>query len=270
MGAAAICDAWRDVRTPVIGMLHLPPLPGSPRYDGRPVDELAQSVLADARALEAGGVHGLMLENFGDVPFFKDQAPRETLTAMTALAAAVRGVSGLPLGINVLRNDGRSALAIAAAVGAAYIRVNVLTGATVTDQGIIEGQAAELMRYRAALRAEGIKVLADIQVKHAAPLVARPIDQEVDELIGRGLADGLIVSGWGTGAPTDPQQIAAAKSAAGETPVFVGSGVTEATAPALAQHADGFIVGTYFKHDGQLARPVDPARVEGLLSGLAT
>jgi len=268
MGAAAICESWRGVGAPVIGMLHLPALPGSPRYDQQPIAAITQRVLADAAALESGGAHGLMLENFGDVPFFKDDVGKETVAAMTALAAAVRGASALPLGINVLRNDGCAALAVAQAAGAAFIRINVLTGATVTDQGVIGGSAARLMRYRNAIGAQQVKVLADVQVKHAAPLVDRPLEQEADELIGRGLADGLIVSGWGTGAPTDPAQLAAVKAAAGAAPVFVGSGVTASTARALSAQADGFIVGTHFIRDAQMYQPVDPARVRALLAEL--
>src|SRR3954466_6562310 len=131
---------WSSVRKPVIGMLHLPPLPGSPQFtaaDGP--DALREIVLRDADALAAGGIHGLMLENFGDVPFYPGRVPAHTVAVMTALAADVRQRFGeLPLGINVLRNDGQSALAIAAAVGAHFIRVNILCGAGLTGQGIIQ------------------------------------------------------------------------------------------------------------------------------------
>ncbi len=267
MGATGICEQWRDVPKPVIGMIHLPALPGSPAFAGD-MGAIRDAVLADCRALETGGVHGLMIENFGDVPFHKGRVGAQTVAAMSVLAAAVRDATRLPLGINVLRNDGRSALAIAAAVGAQFIRVNVLTGATVTDQGLIEGIAAGLMRDRRALHAGHVKVLADVQVKHAAPLVARPIAEEVDELIHRGLADGIIVSGWGTGAPTDPEAVARVKQAAGDTPVFVGSGATAETVDALSPFADGFIVGTSFKHHGRVDGAVDPARVKALVSRL--
>ncbi|NBC10843.1 MAG: BtpA/SgcQ family protein [Planctomycetes bacterium] len=267
MSLGAICESWRDVPQPVIGMVHLRPLPGAPGYAGD-LDAVAEAALADARALEVGGVHGLMIENFGDAPFFKGRVGAETVAAMTAVAAAVRQAVRVPIGINVLRNDGRSALAVAAAVGAAFIRVNVLTGATLTDQGIIEGEAAELLRARKALGAEAVAVLADVQVKHAAPLVQRPLEEDVDELIGRGGAAGLIVSGWGTGAPTDPGVVQRVKAAAGDTPVFIGSGATSANVAPLAPHADGFIVGTGFKRDGVVHAAVDPARVEAFVAKL--
>ncbi len=267
MSVAGLCEDWRGVAKPVVGMIHLPALPGSSGFGGG-LDGIRRLVLSEARSLEAGGVHALMIENFGDVPFHKGRVGAETVAAMSVMASAVRQATRLPLGINVLRNDGLSAMAIAQAVGAQFIRVNVLTGAMLTDQGMIEGIAADLLRYRASLGAEHIKVLADVQVKHAAPMVSRPIEEEVDELIHRGLADGLIVSGWGTGTPTDPAAVALVKSVAGDVPVFVGSGTTAETVAALAEHADGFIVGTHFKGDGEVANPVDPGRVEALVAQL--
>ncbi len=255
---------WASVRKPVIGMLHLPPLPGSPGYQGDPGSLLAH-VLRDAIALRDGGVHGLMLENFGDVPFFTDSVPTHTVTHMTAIAKGVRDEIDLPLGINVLRNDGISALAIAHAVGADYIRVNVLSGACLTDQGVITGRAAELMRYRQQIGADHIRVLADVRVKHAAPLADRPLGEEVDELVQRAAAEGVIVSGVGTGHPTDPQLVRQVKQSAPDTPVFIGSGATPDTLADLMPHADGFIVGSYFKESGQLDRPVDPGRVRAFL-----
>src|SRR2546430_14170914 len=160
---------WPAATEPVIGMLHLPPLPGSPAYDlAGGMAALREAVLRDADALAAGGIHALMLENFGDVPFYPGRVPAHTVAAMTALAADVRQrFPELPLGINVLRNDGQSALAIAAAVGAHFIRVNVLCGARVADQGLLQGIAHDLLRDRALLRAQHVKIFADIDVKHS-------------------------------------------------------------------------------------------------------
>ena len=262
-----LCPAWANVPKPVIGMIHLPALPGSPGYRGD-VTSIREHILCDARLLRDGGVHGLMLENFGDVPFFADSVPTHTVTHMTALAQAVKDEVDLPLGINVLRNDGMSALAVAHAVGAEYIRVNVLSGACLTDQGVITGKAAELMRYRQQIGADTIKVLADVRVKHAAPLADRPLNEEVDELVQRAAAEGVIVSGIGTGHPTDPQLVRQVKELAPDTPVFIGSGATPETLKALSPHADGFIVGSYFKAGGQLDQPVDPARVKAFLRAI--
>lgn len=263
----SLCPAWSGIPRPVIGMLHLPALPGSPGFAGD-LDAVRRHVLRDAQTLRAGGVHGLMIENFGDVPFYRDSVPTHTVTHMTALALAVQQSVDLPLGINVLRNDGLSALAVAHAVGAAYIRVNVLSGACLTDQGVITGKAAELMRYRKQIGADGVKVLADIRVKHAAPLAERPLDEEVDELVKRAAADGVIVSGTGTGRPTDPGQVAEVKRLAGGAPVLIGSGATPETLAQLAG-ADGFIVGSGFKPGGDTSQPIEQSRVEAFMAALA-
>jgi uncharacterized protein len=251
-------------RPVVIGMLHLPALPGAPLSRLR-LNEITDRMLTDARALQQGGVDGLMIENFGDVPFFKSAVPPIVIAAITSVAQRVRDAVDLPLGINVLRNDGCSALSIAHAVGAAYIRVNVLSGARVTDQGTIEGISADLLRLRASLGAQDVKILADVDVKHSAALAPRAIEDELDDTIHRGLADAVIVSGAGTGKKTDLEKLATVKSRAGHTPVFVGSGVDLATAADLARIADGLIVGTSIKRDGKVNNPVDPSRVEQLV-----
>src|SRR4051812_32156631 len=163
---------WSNVSKPLVGMLHLPALPGAPRCEGG-VRGIVDSVLRDADALAAGGVHGLMLENFGDVPFFPGRVPAHVVAHMTALAVAVRRRFDLPLGVNVLRNDGQSALAVAHAAGAQFVRVNVLCGARVADQGVLAAIAHDLLRDRAMLGAAGVKILADVDVKHSAPLARR-------------------------------------------------------------------------------------------------
>jgi len=174
----------------------------------------------------------------------------------------------VPIGVNVLRNDGCAALAIAHAVGASFIRVNVLCGARVTDQGVIQGIAHELMRDRARLGAANVKVFADVDVKHSAPLAPRPIAEEVADTVERGLADAVIVSGTGTGRPTDLEQLKAVKQSAGATPVFVGSGATMETIGAYVRHADGLIIGSAFKVDGQANNVVDAGRVRALMSAV--
>ncbi len=255
---------WTTVAAPVIGMLHLPPLPGSPRSRLSHV-ELLRFVLADAQTLAVGGVHALMLENFGDTPFYPGRVPAETVAAMTWLAAAVRREVPLPLGINVLRNDGQSALAIAHAVGAAFIRVNVLCGARVTDQGLLTGIAHDLLRDRARLGAD-VQILADVNVKHSAPLAPRPLEVETKELFERAGAGGIIVTGLGTGQATSPTDVQRVAAAAGSVPVLVGSGVDTASIGSYFPHASGFIVGSSLKTDGQIDMPVDPQRVIELMS----
>ncbi len=262
---------WRRSSGPVvIGMVHLLPLPGSPRYGGD-AKAVTDAALRDAAALAEGGVQGIMIENFGDVPFYPGTVPPEVVAHMSVTVARLRETVGaqMPLGVNVLRNDGCSALAVAQAAGASFVRVNVLCGARVADQGVIQGIAHELLRKRAALGAGAIRVFADVDVKHSAPLAGREaaLEDEVADTLGRGLADALIVSGSGTGRDTDPEHVRRAKAAAGAAaPVFVGSGVTLDTIARFLPHADGFIVGTWFKRDGRIEHPVEVGRVRELVT----
>lgn len=261
----------------LVGMLHAPALPGSPRYAGD-WEALRSFVRRDAAVLAEAGVHGVMLENFGDTPFFKGRAPAEVVACLTRLAVEVKSeIGSIPLGINVLRNDGESALAVAVASGAQMVRVNVLSGAVVTDQGIIEGDAARLLRRRREMGAEGVSVWADARVKHAAPFGAgwRPLSEEIEELIQRGGAGGVIVSGSGTGKPTDLDDLAQARAAidglgaSDPAGLWVGSGATAASVASLLQWADGVIVGTGLKCDGKVEAAVDPKRVKDLVQAVS-
>ena len=170
----------------------------------------------------------------------------------------------MPVGVNVLRNDGRAALAAAVAADCDFVRVNVLCGARVTDQGVIEGIAADLLRDRRMFGAEHVQVWADVDVKHSTPLSPRPLEEEVADTLKRGLADALIVSGGGTGLPTDPAKLARVKAAAGVAPVLVGSGASLETLGELTPHADGLIVGTALQRDGR----IDADRVRAFASRL--
>lgn len=247
---------------PVIGMLHAPALPGSPGNQ-LSLGAIRDFVLRDAEALAAGGAGGLILENFGDVPFYRNRVPPHTVAYLSVLAHAVRLAFPLPLGINVLRNDGHAALAVAAASGAAFVRVNVYTGARLTDQGILQGEAHELQRYRRMLGAK-VLVFADVAVKHSAPIGARNLADEVEDTVERGLADAVIVSGAGTGKRTPMEEVRIAKAAT-RAPVLVGSGVDADNAAEVLATADGIIAGTALKVDGRTANPVDPARVTAFL-----
>lgn len=253
---------------PVVGMVHLPPLPGSPRFDGDR-QAIADRARADAAALAEGGVDAVMVENFGDAPFYTDDVPKSVVAAMTDLARTVRETVDLPVGVNVLRNDAEAALAVAAATGASFVRVNVHTGARVTDQGIIEGRAPETMRLRERLDAD-VAVLADLDVKHSAPLADEAYDSEsMADTVERGLADGVVVSGSATGqqaALSDVEAAVARRDELGlETPVFVGSGVTAETVGDYLDVADGVIVGTALKDGPRPSDPVDPAAVRSLV-----
>jgi membrane complex biogenesis BtpA family protein len=187
---------------------------------------------------------------------------------MTALACAVRRQVDLPLGINVLRNDALTALAVAHAAGGAFIRVNVLCGARLTDQGLIQGRAHELLRLRRQLAADSIRILADLAVKHSAPLADRPLTEEAEETLDRGLADGLIVSGPSTGRPPQPEQLTILRQARPDAILLVGSGIAADNASQFTAHADAVIVGSAWQRDGRAGNPVVAERVRELLSRL--
>ena len=203
-----------------------------------------------------GGVDGVILENYGDAPYFPGRVPPHTVSCLTRLALEVRGLASLPLGINVLRSDGIAALAVAAAVGAEFIRVNVYTGVRVSGEGLIQGEAHQLQRYRRELGVD-VKIFADVDVKHSTGLGAVDLADEVTETILRGRADAVIVSGKATGSETRLDDLRLAKAAAGPVPVLAGSGVTRATVADTLRWADGAIVGTGFKVGGVTDNPVD-------------
>ena len=251
----------------VIGVIHLPPLPGSPRYQGD-TQSLVERVRHDAEALASGGVDAVIVENFGDSPFCPESVSALTISHFTVLAHLIAGWTKLPMGINVLRNDACSALAIAHATGSAFIRVNILTGARVTDQGVIQGKAHELLRLRSQLAPREIQIFADIDVKHSAPLAVRPLEEEAAETLFRGGADGLIVSGTGTGKETSVETMRTVRKASLHHPLFVGSGVTEQNARSYLPEASGFIIGTYFKSEGRTENAVDATRVKRFMASI--
>jgi membrane complex biogenesis BtpA family protein len=248
-----------NTTNPIIGVVHLAPLPTSPRWGGslKTVIERAEQ---EATALAAGGVDGLIVENFFDAPFCKQQVDPAVVSAMTLIVDRVKNLVVLPIGINVLRNDAKSAMAIATCVNARFIRVNVLTGVMATDQGIIEGQAHALLRYRREL-GSSVGILADVLVKHARPLGTPNLTTAVQDTIERGLADGVILSGWATGSPPSLEDLELASAAARGTPVLIGSGANWDNIGQLMKAADGVIVASSLKRHGKITEPVDPIRV---------
>jgi uncharacterized protein len=242
----------------VIGMVHLAPLPGAPLYGGS-LEAVVERALADAASLAGGGVDAIAIENFGDRPFRRNRVDPETIAAMTRVVAEIARAVSMPFGVNVLRNDALAALAVAAATGAAFIRVNVHVGAMVTDQGVIEGEAAETLRRRGVLAPE-VLIFADHDVKHATPLGLHDPLQSARDLRLRGLADALVVSGKETGAAADPARLELLRRALPDAPLLIGSGLTAENARTFAA-ADGAIVGTSVKRGGNVEAPVDRERV---------
>jgi uncharacterized protein len=247
----------------LIGVVHLSALPGAPRFGGD-LDVVLELARSDARALVQGGVDALIVENFGDVPFFPGVVPPETVAGMTLAVNEVGQLAGdLPVGVNVLRNDARAALGICAVTGASFVRVNVHSGAAVTDQGVVEGDAANTVRERARICPD-VAILADVHVKHASPLGGESVAEAAADTLARGLADAVIVTGSGTGRPPSREVLAHVRRTIRDGRLLVGSGVTDANFERLLEVADGAIIGSWFKRNGDVAEPVDPSRVERL------
>ncbi|MCU0984808.1 MAG: BtpA/SgcQ family protein [Acetobacteraceae bacterium] len=256
-------------RRAVIGVVHLAPLPGAPRDEGRPMAETLAAALTDAARYATGGVDGLIVENHGDIPFAKpeDLGP-ETAAAMAVIADAVRRETGLPIGINVLANAPVQALAVAKASGARFIRVNQFANAYVANEGFMEGRAGEVMRYRARLHARDVHVFADVHVKHGAHAITA--DRSLGEL-ARDVeffdADVAIATGQRTGDSATMEELRAI-AAGTALPVAVGSGVTPANVGEILTVADAVIVASWLKRDGVWWNPVDAGRVAAFMDAV--
>jgi uncharacterized protein len=251
---------------PIVGVVHLMPLPTSARWGGS-LNAVIDRAEQEAVALISGGVDGIIIENFFDAPFPKSCVDPAVVSAMTTIVTRLMELVSVPIGINVLRNDSLSAMAIASCTGAAFIRVNVLSGVMATDQGLIEGCAHELLRYRRELGSD-VKIWADVLVKHAHPLSSSDLTTAVCETIDRGLADAVILSGLATGHPPRIDDLKLAKAAAGNTPVIIGSGADFVNISGLMQFADGAIVSSSLKRQGKIENSIDPIRVSQFVEAM--
>jgi membrane complex biogenesis BtpA family protein len=255
-------------RCPLLGVLHLLPLPGAV-VDGPGFDAVLARAMADAHALAEGGAQAVIVENLGDAPFEETVEPH-VVAMLAVIARQVRLAMGdrLKVGVNALRNDAMGALGAAAGAGADFVRVNVHTGVMVTDQGVIQGQARRALLYRKRV-APKVLLAADVMVKHASPLGAMDLAQAAHDTWHRGHADALIVTGAGTGRPTQPADLERVREAVPEARIWIGSGVTLESAPALGGLADAAIVGTALHHDSDLTAPLDVGRVRAMVHALA-
>ncbi len=244
-------------------MVHLAPLPGAPAFAGD-LAAVLDAAVVDAAVIAAAGFDAVMVENFGDAPFYADDVPKVTIAAMTRAVAAVGAETGLPVGVNVLRNDGLGALAVAAATGASSIRINVVSGTMYTDQGPIVGKAAEIARTRRQL-APDVQVFADVFVKHATAPAGLTIEQATADLAERGGADAIVVSGDATGLPPSMALLSKVHGTAAGTPLLIGSGTTPDNIADFLTVAHGVIAGTAIKQSGLTTAPVDPARARALV-----
>lgn len=257
----SLADIFRTPK-PIIGMVHCWPMPGAPGYTGYGMQAIIDHAKADTEALLAGGCDGVIVENMWDIPFRAGaHIPPESIAAHAVVAAAVRTECHLPMGINLVHNGGVALLAIAIAARAEFIRVCMFTGAGVWDAGSFdEGCAADLMRRRKELHAEDIKIIADVDKKHSVRFPGIDLATHIEWTRFFG-ADALIISGRMTGDAPDLGKVREAKALAGDRPIVIGSGADERNIGAFMTVADGVIVGSSIKRDGQIAEPVDTERV---------
>ena len=255
-----------------IGVIHLPPLPGSPRATLSAEKQLHHArewAIKESLTLSRAGFDGLIIENFGDTPFFKECAPPEVLASMAIIVDSVRKKVSCAIGVNVLRNDARGALAVAGVCGADFIRVNVLCGVYATDQGLIEGNAALLARERKRL-APGIAIFADTHVKHARSLSSPDLETSIEETALRAGADAVIITGSTTGRAVELGDFSKGLSTAKRVgvPLYVGSGVTPENGRVLTGEGAGVIVGSYLRRGGVAGAPLDSHRIKTFVTCL--
>ncbi len=254
-------------RPALVGVVHLLPLPGAP-VPGPGLDGVLDRAIADAVTLAEGGCDGVIVENLGDAPFAAERVDPFTVAAMTRAVRAVRDrLPELVVGVNVLRNDAAAAVAVAAATGAGFVRVNVHVGAMVTDQGVVEGRARETLLLRRRLGADAVAIVADVLVKHAVPLGPWRLEDAARDAALRGQADVLVVTGAGTGRPTDPADLEKVRGVS-PVPVWVGSGLSVDTLGRFGPLA-GAIVGTALHADEDVTAPIDLVRVTEMAAALA-
>lgn len=255
-----------DVKTflskkPLIGMVHLLPLPGS--VNALPLQKVLDRAIKDAKTIIEGGMDAVLIENYGDRPFRKRVEPI-TVASMTLIVAEISRKIEAPVGVNVLRYDAVSALSIAHVTGADFIRSNAYTETVATGEGILEPIAWEVQQLKKRLNSE-IAVFADILVKHGVTLSAHGDDyyHAAKEAVERGLADAVIVTGRITGEPPQPKHILEAKKSGAS--VLLGSGMTPENAHLYREIIDGAIVGTYLHERSDWSAPISLERVRKLV-----
>lgn len=249
-----------SIKRPVIGMIHVGALPGTPssRTD---VATLAMQAAAEAVVYKKSGVDAVMLENMHDVPYLRGTVGPEIVAAMTRVADAVKTVFVGPVGIQVLAAANREALAIALVAELSFIRAEGFVFAHVADEGFIQSCAADLLRYRRQIGADHVQVWADIKKKHSSHAITADISlaatAEAAEFMQ---ADAVIVTGGVTGEPPTEDDVKAAKDGA-SLPVVLGSGIGPDNITDFWPYADAFIIGTAFKKSGDWRNPPDPRRI---------
>lgn len=249
---------------PVIGMIHVQALPGAPAYRGSMQAIVAQAA-EEARAYERCRLHAIMIENMHDTPYLRRRVGPEITAAMTAVALAVRQACSLPCGVQVLAGANRAALAVALAAGLDFIRAEGFAFAHVADEGLMQSDAGELLRYRRAIGADRVLVLTDIKKKHSAHAITADVSlAETARAAEFFRSDGLVITGSATGEAASIEDVQAARQAS-RLPILIGSGIRPDNAAGYWPHCDGFIIGSWFKEKGHWAENLNEDRIRELM-----
>lgn len=253
------------LKKPLIGMLHVPALQGTPK-SALSMNEIIEHVVTEAVALQKAGFHALMIENMHDIPYVKPPASPVVTAAMTAVALKVREQVSLPLGVQILCGANREALSVAIASSADFIRVEGFVYGHLGDEGYIDSCAGDLLRYRKAIGAEHIAVLTDIKKKHSAHAMTQDVSlAETAHAAEFFLSDGLIVTGVSTGEEAKISDLKEAKDGCA-LPVYIGSGITADNLKTYFLDASGFIIGSSIKKEGHWANPLCESRMANVVS----
>lgn len=249
----------------LIGMLHVPALPGTP-HSQKSIPQIIREVVAEAEILKKAGFDALLVENMHDRPYLNASAPPEITATLAVVAAAVKSSTALPTGIQILAAANREALAVALAANLDFVRVEGFVFAHVADEGLIGACAADLLRYRRQIGAEHVKIFADIKKKHASHAITADVDiAETARAAEFFLADGVIITGTATGCEASLADLQAARNAT-KLPTLVGSGITVDNIKSYLQFAHAVIAGSSLKHDGRWENQIDPARAHALVA----
>jgi len=254
------------MKIPAIGVVHLNPLPGAPLYKDESVKKISKNAIEEALCMVDNGINGLIIENFGDKMFKKKVGP-ETVASLTYITTKIMEKVNVPIGICVLQSDVIAGIAIGKAIGAAFIRAPYYTETYIVDAGLIDGSAADALRYRKYLGAD-IKIFADVHIKHGYSLSRRPIEESAEDTYHRGLADALVVTGKKTGGETNVEDIISVRKTLPDIPIIAGSGVSYENLDRYIPYINGIIVSTSLRVDGKVEEKLDQKNIEKFMSKL--
>jgi hypothetical protein len=254
-----------NISKPVIGMIHVDALPGTPKYGGS-VKSIIDKAIKEALIYKDSGIDVIAIENMHDVPYLKRNAGHEISSLMSVIGYEVKNKSGLMCGIQILAGANTEALAAAHSAGLDFIRVEGFVFAHIADEGIIESDAGKLLRYRKLIGAENILIFTDIKKKHSSHSITNDVSiTETAKAAEFFLSDGVVLTGKSTGEEANADELKSVRETT-SLPVIIGSGITAGNIEKYYNLADAFIIGTYFKKDGRWENEVDHNRVKKFLN----